>query len=366
MRVPFLDLAYVSEDAGEQISNSLARVIASGRYIFGPEVEAFEQNFARYVQARHCIGVGNGFDALQLSMRALGVGPGDEVIVPSHTFIATWLAVSHCGAKVVPAEVNPKTYNLDFDNVQKLISKKTKAIVVVHLYGQPADLDAAAAIKEKYGVAIIEDAAQAHGAIYKDTKIGGHGDLVAWSFYPGKNLGAVGDGGAITTNNKKLAERLRCLGNYGSEKKYIHDVKGVNSRLDAIQAGVLDVKLGYIDKWNERRRGIAQIYLQRIKNPGVCLPEVPKWAKPVWHLFVIACDNRAAIEEALRREGIETLIHYPVPPARQGAYHGALGDVSETTLRISRQVLSLPMGPHLSDADAKFVADVLTDAATRD
>ena len=365
VKVPFLDLLAANQTISDELGNAVARVVASGCYISGNEVEIFEQNFARYVQTDHCVGVGNGFDALLLSLMALGIGPGDEVIVPSHTFVATWLAVSHCGANLIPAEVNPATYNIDFDSVEARISAKTKAIIVVHLYGQPADLDAAITIREKYGVAIIEDAAQAHGARYKKKKIGGHGDLVAWSFYPGKNLGAMGDGGAVTTNDSELAGNVRRLANYGSRKKYIHDIQGVNSRLDPIQAAILDVKLRYIDEWNERRRHVAEIYLKRIKSPGIRLPVIPDWAEPVWHLFVVACDERSVLQRALSREGVETLIHYPVPPARQQAYKGMWDTASRSVLQISDQVLSLPIGPHLSCEDAVYVADVVAKVAQR-
>jgi dTDP-4-amino-4,6-dideoxygalactose transaminase len=360
MKVSFLNLSSANREVMDEINAATCRVASSGRYILGWEVDTFEENFAKYVGAEHCIGVGNGFDALVLSLRALGVGPGDEVIVPSHTFIATWLAVSHCGATLVPAGVSDETYNLDFDSVDKLISNKTKAIIVVHLYGQPADLDAALALKERYGVAIIEDAAQAHGAQYKNKSIGSHGDLVAWSFYPGKNLGALGDGGAVTTNDARLAAEVRCLANYGSREKYVHVRLGVNSRLDPMQAAILSIKLRRLEQWNERRRRVADIYLKNISNSNIRLPVVSEWAKPAWHLFVIASKNRNELQTRLASQGVETLIHYPIPPSNQQAYQDTKIASCLVAEKISAEVLSLPIGPHMTEGEALFVSDAIS------
>lgn len=348
--IPFLDLRAAYLELKAEIDAAVLRSLESGWYIGGAEVEAFEAEYANYCGAQFCIGVGNGLDALHLSLKALGVGPGDEVIVPSNTYIATWLAVTYSGAKPVPVEPDERTYNLNPALIEAAITPRTKAIIPVHLYGQPANLDPILEIARRYGLRVLEDAAQAHGARYKGKRIGAHGDAVAWSFYPGKNLGAMGDAGAVTTNDPELAERVSMLRNYGSKVKYVNELAGYNSRLDPIQAAVLRVKLAYLDEWNERRRLVAGLYLKQLANTGLTLPHVPEWGEPVWHLFVIRSSRRDQLQKHLESQGIATLIHYPIPPHRQQAY--AEMGLQEGSLPISeaihREVLSLPIGPHLN------------------
>ncbi|AUB84935.1 DegT/DnrJ/EryC1/StrS family aminotransferase [Candidatus Thiodictyon syntrophicum] len=374
MTVPFLDLGAAYRELRPEIDAAVARVLASGWYILGEEVEAFEEEFAAYCEARHCIGVANGLDALHLALRALGVGPGDEVIVPSHTYIATWLAVSHCGATPVPVEPDERTFNLDPHRIAAAITPRTKVILPVHLYGQPADLDPILAIARRHDLKVLEDAAQAHGARYRGRRIGSHGDAVAWSFYPGKNLGALGDGGAVTTNDADLADRLSVLRNYGSRSKYVNEVQGFNSRLDPLQAAVLRVKLRHLDDWNARRKALATEYTSRLTpnaspltpNPSpLTLPQVPDWAEPVWHLFVIRHPQRDALQQRLTAGGIGSLVHYPIPPHRQPAYaaagHGAA--TFPLAARLADEILSLPLGPHLAVEDAAWVVQGVVDAS---
>jgi dTDP-4-amino-4,6-dideoxygalactose transaminase len=339
--------------------------MASGWYILGPEVEQFEADYAAYCQADHCIGVANGLDALHLSLRAYGIGPGDEVIVPSNTYIATWLAVSQAGATPVPVEPDERTYNIDPARIEAAITPRTRALLPVHLYGQPADLEPILAIARRHGLKVIEDAAQAHGARYQGKRLGGHGDAVAWSFYPGKNLGALGDGGAVTTNDPELADRLRVLRNYGSRVKYINEVQGYNSRLDPLQAAFLAVKLRHLDAWNDRRRAIAATYLEGLADTGLTLPQVPVWADPVWHLFVVRHPQRDGLQRQLSEAGIGTLIHYPIPPHRQQAYAeaGQAADSLPLAARMAAEVLSLPMGPQLSAPAVDRVVACLISAA---
>jgi dTDP-4-amino-4,6-dideoxygalactose transaminase len=364
MAIPFLDLHASCAELREEIDAAIARVLDSGWYILGPEVEAFEAEFAGYCQADHAIGLANGLDALQLALRAMDVGPGDEVIVPSNTYIATWLAVSQCGAVPVPVEPDPATYNIDPARIEAAITARTKVILPVHLYGQPAELDPILAIARKHGLRVLEDAAQAHGARYKGRRIGGHGDAVAWSFYPGKNLGALGDGGAVTTNDAQIADRLRVLRNYGSRMKYVNEVQGYNSRLDPLQAAVLRVKLRHLDEWNARRAGIARQYLHGLSGSGLNLPHVPDWAEPAWHLFVVRHPRRDALQQALTEAGIGSLIHYPIPPHRQQAY-AAMGYAREAfpiANTLADEVLSLPMGPQLALEQAGAVVAALAGA----
>lgn len=350
MQIPFLDVGAAYRELKPEIDAAISRVLDSGWYILGPEVDAFEAEYAAYCEAEHAIGVANGLDALHLALLAMGVGPGDEVIVPSNTYIATWLAVSQCGATPVPVEPVEATYNIDPARIEAAITPATRVILPVHLYGQPADLDPILAIARQHGLRVLEDAAQAHGARYKGRRIGAHGDAVAWSFYPGKNLGALGDGGAVTTNDPELADRIRVLRNYGSRVKYVNEVKGFNSRLDPIQAAVLRVKLRVLDEWNARRSGIAQRYLEGLAGSGLVLPQVPEWAEPVWHLFVVRHPQRDALVKRLNEAGVGTLIHYPVPPHLQGAYAEMGFGVGAFPVaeRMADEVLSLPIGPHLS------------------
>ena len=354
MPVPFLDVLAGYQELRSEIDEAVARVLTSGRYILGPEVQAFEEAFAAYCAADHCVGVGNGLDALHLALLAVGVQPGDEVIVASNTFIATWLAVSYAGA--VPVPVDPDEFhNLDASKVEAAITRRTRAILPTHLYGQPADLDALLDVARRHGLKLVEDAAQAHGAEYKGRRVGGHGDAVAWSFYPGKNLGALGDGGAVTTNDPDVAEQVRLLGNYGSSAKYVHDLRGFNSRLDPVQAAILSVKLRHLDAWNARRAQIAEFYSDALKGTAVQTPLVPEWAKASWHLYVVQSDERDRLAEDLRADGVETLIHYPIPPHRQKAYADAGLDLPIAD-RLASRILSLPIGPHLSHDQAERVA----------
>lgn len=352
MKVPFLDLHAAYLELKPEIDAAIARVLDSGWYILGPEVEAFEAEYAAYCEAGHAIGVANCLDALHLALLAMDVGPGDEVIVPSNTYIATWLAVSQCGATPVPVEPDERTYNIDVIRIAAAITPRTKAILPVHLYGQPADLDPILALARQHGLRVLEDAAQAHGARYKGKRIGAHGDAVAWSFYPGKNLGALGDGGAVTTNDADIADRIRVLRNYGSRAKYVNEVKGFNSRLDPVQAAVLRVKLKCLDAWNARRQVIAHAYLAGLAGSGLALPQAPEWADPVWHLFVVRHAQRDELAKRLTEAGVGTLIHYPIPPHRQGAYAdaGFAAEAFPVAEKIARTVLSLPIGPQLDQS----------------
>lgn len=361
MEIPFLDLQAPYAELKDEFDVAVARVMASGQYILGAEVAAFEEEFAAYCEARHCIGVGNGLDALHLILRGLGIGDGDEVIVPANTYIATWLAVSQAGARVVPIEPDEGTYNLDPTRLEQSITPRTKAIIAVHLYGQPADMDAINAVARAHKLRVIEDAAQAHGARWRRRRVGGLGDAAGWSFYPGKNLGAMGDGGAITTNDDELAARLRVLRNYGSEVKYVNQLKGFNTRLDALQAAVLRVKLRHLDEWNERRKRIARLYLNELEGLNLLLPFVAEESDPVWHLFVVRSREREKLQKELARQGVGTLIHYPIPPHLQAAYaeYGLKEGSLPVTEAIHREVLSLPMGPHLTIAQAQAIIDIL-------
>lgn len=359
MEIPFLNLQAPYAELKDEFDAAAARVMASGQYILGAEVAAFEQEFAAYCEARHCVGVGNGLDALHLILRGYGIGAGDEVIVPANTYIATWLAVSQAGARVVAVEPDEGTYNLNATLLEKAITPRTKAIIAVHLYGQPADMDAINAIARAHNLRVIEDAAQAHGARWRKRRVGGLGDAAGWSFYPGKNLGAMGDAGAITTNDEELALRLRVLRNYGSEVKYVNQVKGFNTRLDELQAAVLRVKLRHLDEWNERRRQVARAYLNELEGLNLMLPFVAEESDPVWHLFVVRSRERERLQKELTRQGIGTLIHYPIPPHLQAAY--AEYDMKEGSLPITeaihREVLSLPMGPHITETQTQAIID---------
>ena len=359
MKVPFLDLKSLYKDQKEEFDTQTLNFFQSGYYIGGKEVESFETSFAKYTSSKFCVGVANGFDALRLALKAIDIKNGDEIIVPSHTFIATWLAVTECGGIPIPVEVNEQTYNLDASIIANSITNKTKAIIPVHLYGQPADIDQICDIARKNNLYVIEDAAQAHGARYKNKSIGSHGDIVAWSFYPGKNLGAFGDAGAITTNNENLAEKVKIIGNYGSSEKYVNDILGCNSRLDPIQATALKIKLNTLDKYNKRRKKVAEIYIKNICSNKVILPTVPDWSDPVWHLFCIRVANRDEVQSKLRGLGIETLIHYPIPPHLQNAYrhlnfHRGSYPISE---KISDEILSLPISPLIADNEVEYVID---------
>jgi dTDP-4-amino-4,6-dideoxygalactose transaminase len=355
--IPFLDLGAAYREIQAEVESAVLRSLRSGWYIGGQDVNAFEEAFAAYTGTKHCVSAANGLDALHLALLAMGIGAGDEVIVPSNTYIATWLAVSQCGAIPVPVEPAESTYNLDPSRVEAAITSRTKAILPVHLYGQPADLDPILAVARKHGLLVLEDAAQAHGARYKGKRIGGHGDAVAWSFYPGKNLGAFGDAGAVTTNNPEIADRMRVLGNYGSRVKYVNELKGYNSRMDPVQATALRVKLQYLDEWNARRTAIAARYADELAGTGLVLPKVPEWAEPVWHLYVVQHVDRDALQKTLQEAGIGTLIHYPIPPHLQQAYAAGYGKGAfPIAEQMAERLLSLPMGPQLDNA---AVTDVI-------
>ena len=357
-RIPFLDVRQTYFELRGEIDGAISRVLDSGTYIQGKEVLDFEFNFAEYVEAKYCVGVGNGLDALKLALKAVGVKAGDEVIVPSHTFIATWLAVTHCGAIPVPVETETIGYNIDPVAIMNAITSRTKAIVIVHLYGQPASIDEVMNIARQNDLKVVEDAAQAHGATYKGRKVGGHSDAVAWSFYPGKNLGAFGDGGAVTTNNEDVAKRVRSDGNYGSFVKYQHDELGTNSRLDPLQAAVLNVKLIHLDTWNTNRKLIAELYLDTLKCLQLSLPNLVPESTSSWHLFVIQLDDRDRVKRDLENAGIESAIHYPTPPHLQRAYSDFfLDSVFPRSEKLASTILSLPIGPHMSLSDAQYVSD---------
>lgn len=360
MKVPFLDLTAAAAPISDRIEAALLTAARSGHYIMGPALSGFEQEFAAYLQAAHCLGVGNGLDALRLGLEAMGVGPGDEVIVPANTYIATWLAVSQCGATPVPVEPLEATHNIDPEAVEAAVTPRTRAILAVHLYGQPADLDALRTVVDRHGLALLEDAAQAHGARYKSRRIGSVG-TATFSFYPSKNLGALGDGGALVTDDAQIAERVSLLRNYGSERKYVHEVKGVNSRLDPLQAAVLSVKLPHLDDWNGRRQAIARRYTQAFSRAGITTPDVPDWAEPVWHLYVLRHTDRDAFQQRLQEAGVATVIHYPIPPHLQQAYADLDMGPGRFPLseRLAREVISLPMCPAQSDAQTDYVIDTV-------
>lgn len=347
--IPFLDFAAIHAELRPELDAAYQRVVDSNHLILGSEVEHFEREFADYCEAEHAIGVGNGLDALFLVLKAMGIGAGDEVIVPSNTYIASWLAVSYAGATPVPVEPDNATYNLDPARIEAAITPRTRAVMPVHLYGQPADMDPIMEVARRHGLKVIEDAAQAHGARYRGRRVGTLGDAAGFSFYPGKNLGALGDGGAIVTNDGALAQRLRMLRNYGSSVKYHNELKGYNSRLDELHAAFLRAKLKGLDAGNARRREIAARYLAGLADSGLVLPFVPDWAEPVWHLFVVRSAARQELQAELGERGVGTMIHYPIPPHRQPAY-AELG-LAEGSLPVAeaihREVLSLPMWPQM-------------------
>ncbi len=355
--VPFLDLGAINARHDAELVAATTRVVRSGRYVLGPEVQAFEAAFARYTGARHCVGVGSGLDALALALDAADIGAGDEVIVPAHTFVATWLAVTRTGATPVGADVDLATGLLDPEAAAAAVTPRTRAIVPVHLYGQTADLDAFADLAEQHGLTIVDDAAQAHGAEHRGRRVGALTDATAWSFYPGKNLGALGDAGAITTDDDATADRLRLLRNYGSRRKYVHEVAGTNSRLDELQAAVLTVKLAHLDAANEARSTLAARYRERLTPVAL---ELTPWGSHAWHLFVIRHPRRDALQAHLDAHGVQTLVHYPVPPHRQAAYAaGRSSGPFPAADRLAAEVLSLPIGPHLSPRDADRVCDAV-------
>jgi len=358
--VQFLDLRAAVNELEAETGDAIRRVLESGRYILGDEVEAFESEFAAFCDVRHCIGVGNGLDALQLLLRGLGVGPGDEVVVPAYTAVATWMAVTLVGATPVGVDVDGATWNVDAERVGAALTPRTKAVIAVHLFGQPAAIDSLAELTAQRGVALIEDAAQAHGARYDGRRVGGLARGAAFSFYPTKNLAALGDGGAVTTDDDELADAVRRLRTYGWRERDVSELKGLNSRLDEIQAAVLRVRLGHLERWNRRRAEIAELYLHTLDD-RVAAPAVAPWAEPVWHLFVIAAESRDELRDELAQRGVETLVHYwPLPhltPAfrADGWREGSL-PVAE---RLGERSVSLPLYPQLSDAACHYVIDAV-------
>lgn len=357
--VPFLDLAALHRPLRAELDAAYQRVMDSGWFIAGPELEAFESEFAQYCEVSHCVGVGNGLDAIHLLLRAYGVGPGDEVLVPSNTFIATWLAVTQCGAIPVPVEPLAATHNIDPALIDAHITPRTRAIVPVHLYGQPADMDPINAVAAKHQLVVIEDAAQAQGARYKGHRVGSLGHAAATSFYPGKNLGALGDGGAVLTGNADIAAKVKQLRNYGSEVKYQHQVQGYNSRLDEMQAAFLRVKLRVLDAWNTKRQDIARVYSAQIRHPHVTLPAVPDFAQAVWHLYVVRTVQRNQLRDALQAQNVATVIHYPVPPHLQACYPTFAQAHLPLATALASEVLSLPMSPAMTDAQVSQVVQAV-------
>jgi dTDP-4-amino-4,6-dideoxygalactose transaminase len=368
---PFVDFASAYKEIQTELDSAYAAFMSSSFYVLGKEVEAFENEYAAYCGSKYCVGVGNCLDAMHLTLRAWNIGPGDEVLVPSNTYIATWLAVSMTGASPIPVEPDVRTYNLDPSRLEDAITSKTKAILPVHLYGQCADMGPINAIATKHGLRVLEDAAQAQGARYHDKVAGSLGDAAAHSFYPTKNLGAFGDAGAVTTDDKALAEKIRILRNYGSRKRYYNEVRGYNSRLDELQAAFLRVKLRHLDAWNSRRAEAAKVYLDLLSNPTndsqnqLVLPQVLPDSKPVWHLFVVRHALRDHLHETLTQQGLPTLIHYPVSPLQSDAYDDlrqSLTSKAPTQLAdsLAKTVLSLPIGPHVTRDQQNAVASALS------
>jgi dTDP-4-amino-4,6-dideoxygalactose transaminase len=366
--VPFLELAPAHAELRAELEDAALRVLRSGWYVLGPEVEAFEQEWAAYVGVRHCVGVASGLDALELLLRACDIGPGDEVLVPSNTYIASWLAISRAGARPVPVEPDPATFTIDPAGIAAAVTARTRAIMAVHLYGQCADMAPIARIAREHGLRVIEDAAQAHGARYDGRRAGALGDGAGFSFYPTKNLGASGDGGAVTTDDPVLADRVRVLRNYGSRRKYANEVRGVNSRLDELQAALLRVRLRRLDRWNARRREHAAAYALRLAGiDELALPATGDRRDHAWHVYAVHHDRRDALREALAREGVQTLIFYPVPPHLSAAYRDAglgRGDLPLAE-RLAATTLALPVGPHLDAASRERVIEVVAAQAVR-
>lgn len=367
MKVPFLNLQASYNAIQEELENEVLRSLRSGRYIGGPDVEEFEKEFAAFCGTSACVGLSNGLDALHLALKALEIGPGDEVLVPSNTFIATWLAVTWVGATPVPVEPDQKSFAINPARLEDAITPKTKAIIPVHLYGHPADMEPVLSVAKRHGLYVIEDAAQAHGAQYRGTPVGGIGDIAAWSFYPGKNLGACGDAGAITTNNVILAEKIDVLRNYGSRERYVNEVPGFNCRLDPVQAAILRTKLRVLGAWNSRRAVIARRYSEALSKLPVQLPQVDDWAKPVWHLYCIRYSRRDKLRQQLALQGVETLVHYPIPPHLQSAYRhlGYNRGAFPIAENMADTLISLPIGPELTDDQVSHVIDALHYALER-
>lgn len=362
MNVPFLDLTRYTSHCGGEMELAISRVNEIGNYILGNEVKSFEREFSAYCGAKHCIGVASGLDAITLTLRALGVKPGDEILVPSNTYIATWLAVSNLGAVPIPVEPRDDTYNIDPEKIEKEISEKTRGIIIVDLYGQPADASSVLEIAEKYDIFVIDDAAQSHGAMHRGQKVGSHLLASAFSFYPTKNLGALGDGGAVVTSDCEIEEKVRLLRNYGTKDKYVSLDKGINSRLDEIQAAVLRVKLKNLDAWNTKREELAKKYSKAFDGTNVKLPYVPTHLKSSWHLYVIGTELRDNLRIYLQKEGVDTIVHYPIPPHKQPAYAKDMAHLSfPVAEKIAEEVVSLPLYPYLTEEEHSYVIDKVLD-----
>ena len=357
--IKFLDMNPMHDKIKKEILKSIEKVYDSNWYILGEEVEKFEEEFAKYCNTRYCIGVGNGLDALHLILRGYDIGKGDEVIIPANTYIATSLAISYVDAKPIFVDPNINTFNMDIDKIENAITNRTKAIVPVHLYGQPCDMDSIMKIANKYNLSIIEDCAQAHGAKYKGKKVGTFGNAAGFSFYPGKNLGALGDAGAVISNDKNIIEKIRALGNYGSDYKYHHIYKGNNSRLDELQAAFLLAKIPYLDKMNAERKKIAKLYIDGIQNPEITVPKIIEGADPVWHIFGIRCQRRDELENYLNENGIETNKHYPIPIHLQKCYRelGFKEGDYPVAEEISRTELSIPLYYGMTESQIQYVID---------
>ena len=359
--IPFVSLARQNESIRDRLDDAYRRVMDSGWFILGAELEAFEEEFAQHSEAKYCIGIGNGLDALHFLLLAYGIGPGDEVIVPSNTFIATWLAVSQCGATPIPVEPDINSYNINPSLIEDAITPRTRCIIPVHLYGQPADMDSIKKIAAKHNLIVIEDAAQSQGAKYKGKRTGSLGHAAATSFYPGKNLGTLGDGGAILTNDESIAKKVKQYRNYGSSIKYHHEIKGFNSRLDEMQAAFLRVKLSVLDEWNKERKRLAQSYSDLLQNSDVLLPLTPSYAEPVWHLYVIRSRDRNALQKYLKNQGIDTVIHYPTPPHQQLCYKKIESWNLPIADLLAKEVLSLPIFYSMNNDEIEKVASTIKD-----
>ena len=359
--IKFLDLEKINNRFRDEINERIKTVLDKGWYLQGDENKVFEKNFADFVATKHCIGCANGLDALNLIIRGYGFKEKDEILVPSNTYIASILAISENNCTPVLVEPDINTYNINPDLIEEKITEKTKAIMIVHLYGQAVQTDKILNIAKKYNLKVIEDSAQAHGAIYNGKKTGNLGDASGFSFYPGKNLGCMGDGGCVCTNDDELAQKIRAIANYGSDRKYHHIYKGVNSRLDEIQAGILDIKLKYLDKDNSRRQMISKYYRENIKNEKIILPETYDEKAHVWHIFAIRTQNRNKLQEYLKDNDIQTLIHYPTPPHKQGAYKEWENKNYPISEEIHRTVLSLPMSPVLEDCEIEKIVEVVNE-----
>lgn len=359
--IKFLDLEKINNRFRSEIDIRIRKILDTGWYLQSEENKTFTENFKNYCGTKYCLGVGNGLDALNLIIKGYGFGVGDEIIVPANTYIATILAISQNGCTPVLVEPDINTYNINPDLIEEKITSKTKAIIVVHLYGQAVQMDKIWELAKKYNLKIIEDSAQAHGAIYKDKKTGNLGDASGFSFYPGKNLGAMGDGGCITTNDEVLYNRVKALANYGSDRKYHHIYKGINSRLDEIQAAILDVKLKYLDEDNRRRCEIAKFYCENIKNPAIVLPKISDEKSHVFHVFAVRTKNRDDFQKYLENNGIQTIIHYPTPPHKQEAYKEWNNLFFPITEEIHNTIISLPISPVIAEEEINRIVEVVND-----